>query len=80
MSDIVRTHKDRLLRFGSDLIFLICKFYGIRIHIIYEDKNLSDEQVLAFDVLEIITVFSGGFTEKGLTKIEKSLADMAMNL
>ena len=58
VSDIVLTHKDRLLRFGSDLIFLICKFYGIRVHILYEDKELSDEQVLAFDVLEIITVFS----------------------
>jgi len=58
VSDIVLTHKDRLLRFGSELIFLICKFFAIRVHIIHEDKNLSDEQLLAFDVLEIITVFS----------------------
>ena len=58
VSDIVLTHKDRLLRFGSELIFLICKFFGIRVHIIHEDKNLTDEQLLAFDVLEIITVFS----------------------
>ena len=58
VSDIVLTHKDRLLRFGSELIFLICKFFGIRVHIIHEDKNLSEEQLLAFDVLEIITVFS----------------------
>jgi len=58
VSDIVLTHKDRLLRFGSELIFLICKFFGIRVHIIHEDKELTDEQLLAFDVLEIITVFS----------------------
>jgi predicted site-specific integrase-resolvase len=58
VSDIVLTHKDRLLRFGSELIFLICKFFGIRVHIIHEDKDLTDEQLLAFDVLEIITVFS----------------------
>lgn len=58
VSDIVLTHKDRLLRFRSDLIFLICKFYGIRVHILYEDKELSDEQVLAYDALEMITVFS----------------------
>ncbi len=58
VSDIVLTHKDRLLRFGSELIFLICKFFGIRVHIIHEDRNLTDEQLLAFDVLEIITVFS----------------------
>jgi putative resolvase len=58
VSDIVLTHKDRLLRFGSELIFLICKFFGISVYIIHEDKNLSDEQLLAFNVLEIITVFS----------------------
>ena len=58
VSDIVLTHKDRLLRFGSELIFLICKFFGIRVHIIHEEKDLTDEQLLAFDVLEIITVFS----------------------
>ena len=52
------THKDRLLRFRSDLIFLICKFFGVSLHIIYEDKVLSDEQVLGFDVLGIITLFS----------------------
>ena len=40
VSDTVLTHKDRLLRFGSELIFLICKFFGIRVHIIHEDKNL----------------------------------------
>lgn len=58
ISHIILTHKDRLLRFGSELIFLICKYFGIQVHIINEDKNLNDEQVLAFDVLEIITVFS----------------------
>jgi len=58
VSDIVLTHKDRLLRFGIELIFLICKFFGIRVHIIHQDKDLTDEQLLAFDVLEIITVFS----------------------
>lgn len=58
ISHIILTHKDRLLRFGSELIFLICKYFGIQVHIINEDKNLDDEQILAFDVLEIITVFS----------------------
>ena len=58
VSDIVLTHKDRLLRFGSELIFIICKFFGIKVHIIHEEKSLTDEQTLAFDVLEIITVFS----------------------
>ena len=31
VSDRVLTHKDRFLRFGSELIFIICKFFGIKV-------------------------------------------------
>ena len=58
LSKIILTHKDRLLRFGSELIFQVCHFFGVQIEVLEEKKDLSDEQVLAFDVLEIITVFS----------------------
>lgn len=58
VSKLVITHKDRLLRFGSEIIFKICDFFRVEVEIIEELKNLSDEQALAFDVLEIITVFS----------------------
>jgi len=71
VSDIVLTHKDRLLRFGSELIFLICKFFGIRVHIIHKDRNLTDDELLAFDVLEIITVFSARLYGKRSHKNKK---------
>ena len=58
VSEIDLTHKDRLLRFGSELIFLICAAMGTKVNKIEEQVDLSDEQVLARDVLEIITVFS----------------------
>lgn len=58
VSEIILTHKDRLLRFGSELIFLICSAMGTQVRKIEEEVNLSDEQILARDVLEIITVFS----------------------
>ena len=58
VSKIILTHRDRLLRFGSELVFLVCSFFGVEIDILEEKNDLSDEQVLAFDVLEIITVFS----------------------
>jgi len=58
VSKLVLTHKDRLLRFGSELIFKICEFFGVQVDIIEEAKIKSDEETLAFDVLEIITVFS----------------------
>ena len=55
---LVLTHKDRLLRFGSELIFRICQESGTEVRVIEEEKILSDEQQLAFDVIEIMTVFS----------------------
>jgi len=51
------THKDRLLRFGSDLIINIAKEFGTEV-IILNQKEKTFEQELAGDVLEIITVFS----------------------
>ncbi len=56
---LVLTHKDRLLRFGSELIFALCEEFGTEVVIINQTKQeLSFEQELAQDVLEIITVFS----------------------
>ena len=55
---IVLTHKDRLLRFGSEIIFSICTYFGIEVEVTEENKNKTDEESLAMDVLEIITVFA----------------------
>jgi putative resolvase len=55
---IILTHKDRLLRFGSEIIFHLCAFFKTEIIMIHEEETLSDEIQLAKDVLEIITVFS----------------------
>ena len=58
VSKIIVLHKDRLLRFGSELLFNICRYFNTDIEIIEEKKKQSDEERLAYDVLEIITVFS----------------------
>ena len=55
---LVLTHTDRLLRFGSELVFALCDLQGIEIVIIHRGEQPSFEQELAQDVLEIITVFS----------------------
>lgn len=52
------THKDRLLRFGAELIFGLCEHFGVEVVILNRDLNNSPEQDLVQDVLEIITVFS----------------------
>ena len=52
------THKDRLLRFGSELVFSLCEIYGVEVVIINRTEDSTFEEDLAKDVLEIITVFS----------------------
>jgi predicted site-specific integrase-resolvase len=55
---LVLTHKDRLLRFGRELIFSLCEQFGTEVVIINRTEDSTFEEDLAEDVLEIITVFS----------------------
>lgn len=55
---LVITHKDRLLRFGAELIFSLCEQFGTEIVIINASEEANFEDDLVQDVLEIITVFS----------------------
>ena len=56
--DQVVMHKDRLLRFGSELLFDLCKLNGIRVTVVEESESATYEQQLAADVIELMTVFS----------------------
>lgn len=56
---LVITHKDRLLRFGSEIIFKLCEMHGVEVSVINMDDEKPDfSKELAEDVLSIITVFS----------------------
>lgn len=55
---LVLTHKDRLLRFGAELVFALCEARQVEVVIINQGDEVSFEEELAQDVLEIITVFS----------------------
>ncbi|MEG4229760.1 IS607 family transposase [Microcoleus sp. N9_B2] len=55
---LVLTHKDRLLRFGSELIFNLCEHFGTEVVIINQTENTSCDEDLAKDIREIITVVS----------------------
>ena len=55
---LVLTHKDRLLRFGAELVFSICEARNVEVVILNKGEDTTFEQDLATDVLEIITVFS----------------------
>jgi putative resolvase len=55
---LVIVHKDRLLRFGAELVFSICQAKNVEVVILNQGEESSFEEDLAKDVLEIITVFS----------------------
>ena len=55
---LVLTHKDRLLRFGAELVFAVCQAKQVEVVIINQGEDTSFEEELANDVLEIMTVFS----------------------
>jgi predicted site-specific integrase-resolvase len=55
---LVLTHKDRLLRFGAELVFAICEAKGVEVVIINQGTDTTFEEDLDSDVLEIINVFS----------------------
>ena len=55
---LVITHKDRLLRFGSELVFSLCEQFGTEVVIVNASEDSSFEEELVQDVLEMITVFS----------------------
>lgn len=74
---LVITHKDRLLRFGAELIFAICAAKEIEVIIINQgEENLKFEEELAQDVLEIITVFSARLYGSRSKKNKKLLTEL----
>ena len=78
---LVLTHKDRLLRFGAELIFSICEAKGVEVVIINRgEEKASFEEDLAKDVQEIVTVFSArlygsrsGKNRKLIEKLQESV-------
>lgn len=55
---LVLTHKDRLLRFGNELIFETCNLLGVEVVIINQSIEAGFEQELTHDILEAINLLS----------------------
>lgn len=73
---LVLTHKDRLLRFCSELIFSLREQFGCEVVIINRTENASFEEDLASDVLEIITVFAARLYGSRSHKNKKIVEDL----
>lgn len=56
---LVVTHKDRLLRFGSELVFAMCEEFETEVVIVNKSPEETNfEQELVTDIIELVTVFS----------------------
>lgn len=74
---LILTHKDRLLRFGAELVFSICEAKNVEVIIINQgEEPPSFEEELAKDVLEIITVFSARLYGSRSKKNKKLINDL----
>ena len=61
VSRLVIVTKDRLRRFGSELLFQICRFFGVEVVVPDATAGISRERQLTEDLVETLTVFSSRF-------------------
>lgn len=76
---IIVLYKDRLIRFGYDLIEYICKLNDTKIEIV-DNSTISKEQELTEDLIQIITVFANklyGARSKKTINLIKSIKENA---
>lgn len=76
---IIVLYKDRLIRFGYDLIEYICKLNDTKIEIV-DNSTISKEQELTEDLIQIITVFANklyGARSKKTINLIKSVKENA---
>lgn len=73
---LVIAHKDRLLRFGAELIFAVCEAKQVEVVILNQGEDTTFEEDLAKDMLEIITVFSARLYGSRNRKNQKLLEEV----
>lgn len=72
---IVILYKDRLLRFGYELIENLCNKYGTTIEII-DNTEKTEEQELVEDLVQIVTVFSCKLQGRRANKAKKMIKEL----
>ena len=75
VNKVVVLYKDRLLRFGFELVENVAKLYGCEIEII-DNTEKTEEQELVEDLIQIITVFSCRLQGKRANKAKKIIQEL----
>ncbi|MDJ1177816.1 IS607 family transposase [Roseofilum sp. BLCC_M91] len=78
---LVLTHKDRLLRFGAELVFAMCEEFETEVVIINKSpEEITFEQELVQDMIELITVFSARLYGSRSKKNKKLIDNMTQGI
>ena len=78
MKKIVILYKDRLLRFGFEIIENLCNKYGTTIEII-DNTEKTEEQELVEDLIQMVTVFSCRLQGKRANKAKRMIKELLEN-
>lgn len=78
ISKIVILYKDRLLRFGYDMLYYFCKINNVDIEII-DNSQQSKEQELTDDLIQIITVYANRLYGQRSKKTKKLIDEVKNN-
>ena len=79
VSKVVILYKDRLVRFGYEMIEYLCQINGIEIEII-DNTEFTKEQELADDLIQIITVFANRLYGSRSKKTKKLIDEVKSNV
>ncbi len=75
VASLTITYKDRLLRFGSDIIFDICKKLNVKVNVLFAPRDVPFEQELAMDMITLATVFAARLYGKRSHQNKKKKAE-----
>ena len=78
VSTVVVLYKDRLIRFGFDLLNYICEINGVKIEVI-DNTEYSKEQELTDDLIQIITVFANRLYGQRSKKTKRLIDEIKQN-
>jgi putative resolvase len=72
---LVVLYKDRLLRFGFEIIELLCDKFNVEL-IVIDNTEKSEQQELVEDLIQIVTVFSCRLQGKRSRKTKELIDDL----
>ena len=79
ISKVVILYKDRLVRFGFELMNYICEINGVELEII-DNTEYSKEQELTDDLIQIITVFANRLYGQRSKKTKRLIDEVKKNV